>query len=276
MRSLIFVYSYGMGGWGDMIKGLHTTWCWAKATNRTLIIDFSYHILGDIFPQHRHSSPTTTLTFSAIDKVGKVNVDTVREFDHLEEVTLCCNWFSVESIGSVDPLPFYEEVYTTIFPLPEPLPERPYHVLHCRLGDKYLTEALACKSDNRIGSFGRLKGILDDYNSQAYSKSLVCSDSASALQKLLASVPNSFTLCPNPYHFAYLNRDTQSHLQDIRNTILEHRAMTYAESITMISYSGFPITAAMFRNIPLKIWRGETKEPYIDDMVAPLRALRKN
>jgi hypothetical protein len=52
--------------------------------------------------------------------------------------------------------------------------------------------------------------------------------------------------------------------------------MTHAESITMVSYSGFPITAAMFRNIPLTIWRDETKEPYTDDMVAPLRALQKN
>jgi hypothetical protein len=41
----------------------------------------------------------------------------------------------------------------------------------------------------------------------------------------------------------------------------------------MVSYSGFPIMAAMFRNIPLLIWKGETKEPYTDDMVAPLRAI---
>ena len=49
--------------------------------------------------------------------------------------------------------------------------------------------------------------------------------------------------------------------------------MTHAETITMVSYSGFPIMAAMFRNIPLLIWKGETKEPYTDDMVAPLRAI---
>jgi hypothetical protein len=48
--------------------------------------------------------------------------------------------------------------------------------------------------------------------------------------------------------------------------------MAHAQSITMVSYSGFPITAALFRNIPLTIWKGETKQPYTDDMVAGIRA----
>jgi len=253
-----------MGGWGDMLKGLHTAWCWAKGTNRTLRIDFSNHIFSKLFPQHQHSIKLVTL--SLIDKLGKVSIDTLSPYSEQQDITITCNWFDINSIGSVNPLPFFKELYTTIFPLNEPEIPTPYHALHCRLGDKYLNEAYACKSDNRIKSFDTLKTVIDEYK-DSKDRIMICSDHSSAITKLLNSIPNSFCICPKPYHIAYNNPNIISRLSDIKAMILEHRALTNAESITMVSYSGFPITAAIHRITPIFIYNDGVKQPYTDELV---------
>lgn len=268
MKTLTFIYSYHMGGWGDMLKGLHTAWCWAKGTNRTLRIDFSRHVFSKLFPQHQH--PVHAVTLHAIDKLGQLTIEDVLKHDNLPDITVICNWFDRKSIGTVNPLPFFQELYTTIFPLEGVVPETPYHALHCRLGDKYLTEAYACKSDNRIGSFETLKKVIEDYKGST-ERIMICSDHPSAITKLLAEIPNSFCLCPKPYHIAYNSADIEGRLADIKAMILEHRALVQAESITMVSYSGFPITAAIHRNIPVFIWREGIKQRYTDDLTESLR-----
>jgi hypothetical protein len=268
MKTLTFVYSYHMGGWGDMLKGLHTAWCWANATNRTLRIDFSRHIFSKLFPQHQHSVHAVNL--HTIDKLGQVAVSDVLKLDSLPDITVSCNWFDRKCIGTVNPLPFFQELYTTIFPLEGDMPERPYHALHCRLGDKYLTEAYNCKSDNRIGSFETLKKVIEDYRGST-ERIMICGDHPSAITKLLAEIPNSFCLCPKPYHIAYASPDIEGRLADIKAMILEHRALVQAESITMVSYSGFPITASIHRNIPLFVWREGIKQGYTDDLTESFR-----
>ena len=170
-------------------------------------------------------------------------------------------------------MPFFQELYTTIFPLEGVIPERPYHALHCRLGDKYLTEAYGCKSDNRIGSFETLKKVIEDYKGST-ERIMICGDHPSAITKLLAEIPNSFCLCPKPYHIAYASPDIEGRLADIKAMILEHRALVQAESITMVSYSGFPITASIHRNIPLFVWREGVKQGYTDDLTEALRLVR--
>jgi len=268
MKTLTFIYSYHMGGWGDMLKGLHTAWCWAQGTNRTLRIDFSRHIFSKLFPQHQHLVHAVSL--HSIDKLGQITIEDVLKLDSLPDITVTCNWFDRKSIGSVNPLPFFQELYTTIFPLEGIVPEKPYHALHCRLGDKYLTEAYGCKSDNRIGSFETLKKVIEDYR-DSKERIMICSDHPSAITKLLADIPNSFCLCPKPYHIAYNSPDIESRLADIKAMILEHRALVQAESITMVSYSGFPITASIHRNIPLFVWREGVKGVYTDDLTESFR-----
>ena len=276
MKTLTFFYTYRLGGWGDMIKGLHTCWCWAKATNRVLKIDFRNHIFGKLFPQYADNSlpPITSLTLNTIDQVGKITVDRIQEFSDKNELIVACNWFSVESIGSVDPFPFYKELYTVFFPVPPITLPPSYHVLHCRVGDKYLSEATACKSDNRISSFSRLPVLIDQYKSLGHPKTLVCSDSAIVIEKLLKAIPGSFSICPRPYHIAYPHAEIYSKLEDILSMIQEHRAMTESAGIYMMSYSGFPITAGLIGSVDVQMWSEScVLGKYSDDMVNGIRML---
>jgi hypothetical protein len=259
-----------MGGWGDMLKGLHTAWCWAKGTNRTLRIDFSRHVFSKLFPQHQH--PVHAVSLHTIDKLGQLTIEDVLKQDSLPDIAITCNWFNIKSIGTVNPLPFFQELYTVLFPLDSIIPEKPYHVLHCRLGDKYLIEAYSCKSDNRIGSFEILKKVIENYR-ESKKRIMICGDHPSTIAKLLTEIPNSFCLCPKPYHIAYASSDIENRLADIRAMILEHRALVQAESITMVSYSGFPITAAIHQNIPLFIWKDGIKQTYTDDLTELFRTL---
>ena len=271
MKTLTFVYSYHMGGWGDMLKGLHTAWCWARGTNRTLRIDFSRHVFSKLFPQHQH--PVHSIILHTIDKLGQLTIADVLKHDSLPDITIACNWFNRTCIGTVNPSPFFQELYTTIFPLDSPEPTKPYHALHCRLGDQYLVEAYNCKGDNRIGSFETLKKVIEDYKGST-ERIMICGDHPSAITKLLAEIPNSFCLCPKPYHIAYSSPDIESRLADIKAMILEHRALTNAESITMVSYSGFPITASIHQNTPLFIWREGVKQVYTDDLTESFRPVQ--
>jgi len=269
MKTLTYVYTYHSGGWGDMIKGLHMAWCWAHGTGRTLRINFKVHIFGKIFPQHNW--PIEPITIDAIDKLGLVNIEHIRAFHDKENISVCCNWFNTACIGPVNPLPFYDEVYTSLFPLEFPDISGAYHVLHCRIGDKYLSEAYACKNDNRIGTMSRITDILPFYNALNHPRTLVCGDNTAIIGHLLKVVPNSFTLCPKPYHIAYQTDDIEYRIPDICAMIQEHRAITLAESITMMSYSGFPISAALFKNKPLFIYRITERKPYTDDLVESIQ-----
>ena len=275
MKTLVFFYTYRLGGWGDMIKGLHTCWCWAKATNRELRIDFRHHVFGKLFPQYTKAIGPVNITINAIDKVGSINLDYVKGFSEHEEVTVICNWFSPQSIGNVNPFPFFQELYTVYFPVPRIEITAPYHVLHCRLGDKYLTEATSCKGDDRIKSFSRINNTIGQYKALGHSRTLVCSDNFNIINRLLKEIPNSFAICPKPYHIAYPSPDIETKLEDILKMIQEHRAMTESEGIYMMSYSGFPITAALIGDLPLKIWSEDCiMTDYSDTMVDEINSLR--
>ena len=257
-----------------MVRGLHTCWCWAKATGRELKIDFSWHILGTLFHQHRYiQNRIAPVTLNMIDKTTQYTVRTLDPFADQEEIVLTCNWFNPIANGSVDPLPFYKELYTTIFPIiiERDIPAT-YHTFHCRVGDKYLQEAYSCKGDNRIGSFDRLGKIIEQYNALGHSATLVASDNEVIVNRLLRDIPGSFTLCPRPYHLAYKCTDIEFKIPSIRDTILEHYAMTKSQGIYKVSYSGFPITAALVQNIPLQVWSMEgSLGTYRDTMVDSIR-----
>jgi len=90
----------------------------------------------------------------------------------------------------------------------------------------------------------------------------------------LKAIPNSFTICPRPYHIAYPHAEIYSKLGDILSMIQEHKAMTESAGIYMMSYSGFPITAALIGSKPLQIWNEEcTLFWYSDPMVQGIRLL---
>jgi len=208
-----------------------------------------------------------------IDKSADYTVRSLDQYADKEEIVLTCNWFKLSANSSIDPLPFYKELYTTIFPLTieKEIPAT-YHTFHCRVGDKYLQEAYGSKGDNRIGSFDRLGKIIDQYNAFGHSATLVASDSEAVVNRLLKEIPGSFTLCPKPYHIAYKCPDIEFKIPSMRNTILEHYAMTKSQGIYKVSYSGFPITAALIQNVPLQVWSMEgSLGTYRDEMVDAIR-----
>lgn len=276
-KTLIFFYSYHMGGWGDLLKGLHTCWCLAKATGRELRIDFSTHLLGSIFPQYAEPiahSPDRVLDL--IDKIGEISVSDFE--NHTEQsVLVACNWFSPGSVRTVPRevvLGYFDELYSEIFPTcPSATVPETFDVLHCRAGDKYLSEAYACKTDDRLGLseefLHRLQPLIEN-GANDNTSTMICSDLTDLIRILLQYIPNSFCLCPEPYHFAYKPEIVPNVIERVKATILEHFTMTRSREIWMTSRSGFPITAAMIGNVPLRL----QGEPYRDEYVDFVRELR--
>jgi hypothetical protein len=286
-RQLVFIYSYGFGGWGDLLKGLHTCWCWAAQTNRELRIDFSRHVFGKLFPQYAVDMVSRcNQTLNLLDKVGQVGVSDIAGLESIETLGVVCNWFSPSSVEGVPGevvLRYFEKVYTEIFPI-RPLggagagagAGASYNVFHCRMGDKYLSEAYACKGDNRIGSMGDMAAKLALYKegigTERGRRTLVCSDHEGMIRSLLQQIPNSFCICKEPYHIAYYTRDIDTRVGNIREMIEEHSAMSRGRHVFMVAYSGFPITAAMIGNVPLSLGGEEYHDEYVD-FIRRLRAV---
>lgn len=274
-RQLVLIYSYGMGGWGDLLKGLHTCWCWAVQTNRELRIDFSRHVFGKLFPQYAVDLVAKcNQTLNLLDKVGQVGVSDIAGLDDVETLGVVCNWFSPASIEGVPGevvLRYFEKVYTELFPI-RPLGGATgmaggYNVFHCRMGDKYLSEAYACKGDNRMGSMGEVMTKLALYKEGIGGekrRTLVCSDHEGMIRSLLQQIPNSFCVCKEPYHIAYYTADIERRIGSIREMIEEHCAISRSRLVFMVSYSGFPITAAMIGNVPLSLGGEEYHDEYVD------------
>lgn len=283
-KTLVFCYSYGMGGWGDLLKGLHTCWCWAKATGRELRIDFSRHVFGTVFPQY--GTPLLGAVagplLNLIDKGGQIGVAELRAMEADACVFVACNWFSPKSVEGCEAavvLEFYEKLYSEIFPVcvgdgAGVGGERTYRVFHCRMGDKYLAEAYCCKGDNRIGSMSVLTDQIRAFDGAGgdagAKKTMVCSDHASVIRSLLNQIPGSFCVCTEPYHIAYNSPGINERIGAIRAMIYEHFMMSRAAEIWMAVYSGFPITAAMVGDVCLKLGGAE----YTDEYVAFVRGLR--
>jgi hypothetical protein len=274
--ALVFCYSYGMGGWGDMLKGLHTCWCWAKATGRELQIDFSRHVFGHVFPQYGVAKTTSTgVALQLIDKVGEIRLEEIAMITN-PVVMVTCNWFSPSSVAGVSAevvLGFYDALYADLFPIAWDTGAFPttYRVFHCRMGDKYLSEAYACKGDNRIGSMGVLTEQIRAFVGSGGGSTMVCSDHASVIRSLLNQIPNSFSVCTEPYHIAYYREDLLQRIGTIRAMVYEHAMMARSSKIWMAAYSGFPITAAMVGNVPLLL----AGEPYRDGYVDFVQGLRR-
>jgi hypothetical protein len=276
-KMLVFYYSYGMGGWGDMIKGLHTCWCWARATGRELRIDFRKHVFGDVFPQYGKELALRlegAQVLNLIDKVGGTGVEEIAKVE-ADVLVVACNWFHPESVKGVEReivLGYYDALYRDLFPVCAgnvDVEEGTYRVFHCRMGDKYLSEAYACKGDNRIGSMGVLAEQIRAFGGGG-GKTMVCSDHASVIRSLLTQIPNSFCVCTEPYHIAYYRDDLVQRMGPIRAMIYEHYLMSRSTEIWMAAYSGFPITAAMVGEVDL-VLKGET---YRDDYVDFVQGLR--
>ena len=229
---------------------------------------------GTLFKQHQYlKDRPARVTLNMIDKSAEYTVQSLEPFADQEEIVVTCNWFNPVANGSVDPLPFYKELYTTIFPtvIEREIPAS-YHTFHCRIGDKYLQEAYSSKGDNRIGSFDRLGKIIEQYNALGHPATLVASDSEVIVNRLLKDIPGAFTLCPKPYHLAYKCADIEFKIPSIRDTVLEHYAMTKSQGIYKVSYSGFPITAALVQNIPLQVWSMQgVLGSYRDELVDYIR-----
>jgi len=262
-----------------MIKGMSTVWWLAKMSNREFAIRFKHEIgllysglLGNLKPD----MPVINL----IDKKSSDNILELLNGQFAEkDIAILCN-------GGLDHFkkyenylenirPFFNKFYREILPigLLEEKEEEPFQVLHCRMGDVYLKEATN-KMDNRIGGQDILQIRLGIFLKQFAGgsggggsgggsiRTLICCDNKEILDLLLKVVPNSFSVCRNPYHFAYNTRviGQQEIMKSIRETMAEHEQMSRASRIIMLAYSGFPIISALIGNVSELLIIDETVE----------------
>lgn len=253
---LVFFYTYNCGGLADMIKGASTVWWMAKQTGREFAIEFK-HELGVLYPKMLGRRKTPIAMLSLIDGRSSDGIlELLNSPEHAtNDIAVMCNvgldHFTKypEYLKSV--LPFFQTFYTETLPIKSLASEHtePFQVLHCRMGDLHLTEATN-KSDNRIGSneafMARLQTFLSKFD-PASQRTLICCDNDTIRKELLKAVPNSFSVCTRPYHFAYNTRiiPQREIMESIRETMGEHELMSHGTRIIMMAYSGFPIVAAL-------------------------------
>lgn len=250
---LIFFYTYGCGGLGDLIKGMASVWWIAQKSGREFSIEFR-HELGVLFPDKMMKRRDVLLpSISLIDKRTSGNLLDLLNSPSIvnRDVLIACNGdldhFTKYENYAKQMLPFFQKVYTEFLPIRQISLSEKFQVLHCRMGDVYLNEATN-RSDNRIGGIDVFNRKLDIFKRLfAGMRTLICCDSKEYLQELLATVPNSFSVCKEPYHFAYNTRKkAQSDIiESIRETLAEHELMSRGDRILMMVYSGFPIIASL-------------------------------
>lgn len=270
MRKLYFVYTYNCGGLADMIKGSATAWYLAQKTGRTFHILFQ-HELGILFRDKLASRSilSTLPMLRLIDgKTSHKLISTITneqsDIGVLSNTTL--DFFETDPKFLVTIRPYLQTFYTAILPISRLDPLFPeFQVLHCRMGDKTLTEATN-KSDNRIGSMESYKAKLAHFIATYANEmpTLVCTDHEPTQKELLESLPNAWSINKKPYHFAYNTRTIpQSEIiESIQSTLQEHEMMTRAKRIVQFVYSGFPILASAIGHVPIFLLKEDGLEPY--------------
>lgn len=259
-----------------MIKGSATAWYLAQKTGRTFHILF-YHELGILFRDKlaSHSILSSLPMLRLIDgKTSHKLISTIT--NEQSDIGVFSNtsldFFETDPKFLRTIRPYLQTLYTTILPITRLDPAFPeFQVLHCRMGDKTLSEATD-KSDNRIGSMKSYRAKLDYFIANCANEmpTLVCTDHEPTQRKLLASLPNSWSINKNPYHFAYNTRTIPQSdiIESIQSTLQEHEMMTRSKRIIQFVYSGFPILASSIGNVPIFILKDDGIDVYTCEWTA--------
>ena len=280
MRKLYFVYTYNCGGLADMIKGSATAWYLAQKTGREFKIIFQ-HELGVLFRDKLASKQllSTLPMLRLIDgktSAGLISTISREQTDIGVLANTSLDFFATDPNYLKTIKPYLQTFYQTLLPITNLTPRYPeFQVLHCRMGDKMLTEATN-KSDNRIGSSDAFTAKLTAYLAGPATEmpTLICTDHEPTQRQLLEAVPNSWVVNTKPYHFAYNTRAIpQSEIiESIGLTLQEHELMTRAKRIIKFVYSGFPILAAAIGTVPLFTMEESGLTPYTCEWTPPARS----
>lgn len=258
---LIFEYLYfECGGYGDLFKGLMTTYCLAKLSKRDLIIDFSNHVLGEIFPQYNIKYIATTKydLLSYNKTYFKQFVNEIMN-NKQEIISIKCNIFELP-LFDANIINYVREFnqcfYKTLLPI-ENLHMNitnynNYVVLHCRMGDAFLSGGTISSDIRTLKSDVERKVIT--FNENIKEKTQIACDNVETLNFISNLVTNEkFTICKEPYHMSSNTCINDKTKQSIKETIYEHYVMSKAKAIYILSNSGYPITASWICNIPIYV-----------------------
>lgn len=254
-HKLIFFQRHDCGGLADMIKGASTVWFLSHKLNRDFAIEFN-HELNLLYPALKmkpHSKQV--LQLNCIDKQNSDEIFETIQKSADPEILICANGcldhFRKQDNYLKEVLPFFQKFQTEQLPIQRVRIDEPFQVLHCRMGDVQLRETNN-RRDNRIGSIDNFQKRLDIFL-RVFSgmRTLVCCDNKKNLEELLKLIPNSFSVCKQPYHFSYVSYvlPISEKINSIEDTLKEHELMSRGQKIIMMAQSGFPIIAALIGGV---------------------------
>jgi len=193
------------------------------------------------------------------------SIDELKELGHftyhLIRPHILYNVFSFDQIT----VPFssiFEISQDIIENVPRIFPElstKSYISVHLRLGDRFMEtdkEFVLCKTDTRKydqqSMFSTIEQLLSDPNqvpSQVPHQVLFFCDNRKYKMAVQNKFPKLVISTAEIGHTSFLNTTNEQ----VLNTITEFYVLTQSEKIIAISYSGFPVAAAKYNNIPIEL-----------------------
>jgi hypothetical protein len=204
------------------------------------------------------------------------SIHMIQSFDELEKLERFIYYlvrphflysaFSFDSISTrfSSIFQFSSEVIENV---PRILPElstKSYISVHLRLGDRFLETAkefVQCKEDtrqyNQKAMFEIIDQLLSDPNqvpSQVPNQVLFFCDNRKYKMAVQKKYKGLVISTAEIGHTSFLNTTDEQ----VLNTITEFYVLTQSEKIVAISYSGFPVAAAKYNNIPIELMENHT------------------
>lgn len=155
---------------------------------------------------------------------------------------------------------FSSEVIENVPRIFPELSTKSYVSVHLRLGDRFLETAkefVQCKEDtrqyNQKAMFEIIDQLLSDPNQDPNQVLFFCDNRKykMAVQKKYKGLVISTAEIG---HTSFLNTT----VEQVLNTITEFYVLTQSKKIVAISYSGFPVAAAKYNNIPIELMENHT------------------
>ena len=250
-KKIVYTFGVGDGGIGDLTKFFMHLLNFCIKYN----IKIHYLLYGNTIENYiQLKYPKMYISQQDISN-NTININNITDIENIQPdiyytVTpyIFYNSFSYDTVYSLQNVfCFSEEVKVNanrIFPNNE---NQPYIILHLRLGDKHLeTDPKFIHAIWEERSYN--ENSIYNFIESNYNKNIVffCDNRSYKLQLKKKYDKIIITDCEIG-HTSLLNTTDMQ----ILNTVSEFYLMTQAQHIFIASYSGFPIMAAKFKNIPI-------------------------
>lgn len=255
MKGFIFKYTYNVGGLGDMIQGMVNVLVLSKIFNTNLYFNIEHPIKNHFDYQELKSSNVeiNTVDFLSNSQRSKILDSFLNQLFNTNNyqdkyITILSNitfYEILQTYGSFKELYdiSYKEIFNHFKPKEYLLSEHENHldnIVHIRFGDKYLSEALYNKNDNRSGNLDEIKDFLISVYDNL-GKCKIVSDNTKLLEDFGTEISDNFDIeTRKSIHFGYENtRD-----EDLIPTLQTFFDFKKYKKIIVKSYSGFSYLAS--------------------------------